>query len=69
MSNTSVPDDALPLAAKQRIDGLCVAFEEAWIAGHDPRPEEYFQEGAAIGAGSALAGASPPRSEACQRDA
>jgi len=36
--------DELPLAAKERIDRICVAFEDAWKAGHRPRPEEYVEE-------------------------
>ncbi|MBL7037767.1 MAG: serine/threonine protein kinase [Pirellulaceae bacterium] len=44
MSKDSSPDDGLPLAAKERIDRICVAFENAWKAGQRPRPEQYIEE-------------------------
>lgn len=45
MSKDASPDDdGLSLAAKERIDRICVAFEDAWKAGQRPRPEEYLEQ-------------------------
>ena len=45
MSNGSFPDDdGLPVAAKERIDGICVLFEDAWKAGQRPNVEQYLGE-------------------------
>jgi serine/threonine-protein kinase len=37
-------DDRLPLSAKQRIDRICLLFEDAWDTGRSPRAEEYLGE-------------------------
>lgn len=43
MSHDLPPDDeALPLAAKERIDKICLTFEDAWKAGEKPRVEQYL---------------------------
>lgn len=35
-------DDTLPLAAQERIDEICIRFEDAWRGGDQPRVEPYL---------------------------
>jgi hypothetical protein len=45
MSNDARPSgDAIFHGARQRIDAICLRFEEAWEAGQRPLIEEYLQE-------------------------
>ena len=43
-NNPSADNDGLPLAAKERIDEICVAFEDAWKSGQRPQAEQYVAE-------------------------
>lgn len=47
-STPSSDEATLSLSAEKRIDQVCLAFEEAWKAGRQPRPKDYL--GAATGA-------------------
>ncbi len=45
MNDTPVWDDAtLSLDSLERIDKVCLAFEDAWQAGRRPRAEQYVAE-------------------------
>jgi hypothetical protein len=44
MNEALPPEDrTIPLAAKERIDRICMAFEDAWKAGRHPRAEQYIE--------------------------
>ncbi|MBV9122592.1 MAG: SUMF1/EgtB/PvdO family nonheme iron enzyme [Planctomycetes bacterium] len=36
------PDDSLPLPVEERIDDVCLRFEDAWNRGDQPQPEAYL---------------------------
>lgn len=51
---TTTHERELPLATQQRLDQACNAFEQAWLAGQQPRIEEFVPEDADLELRSAL---------------